>query len=118
MKSKEERIHDEEIRLSEYFKSIPKHKLKAAEGLIQNCAFMRVTLDDLQLEIMESGSTEIYVHGANQRGVKASASLQAYEGIMKLYTSATKELLRIMPKTDESSTDDLKTELEKMIETD
>lgn len=107
----EERVTTEQKRLYVYFQQIPKNQLETAEGLIQNCAFMRVALEDLQQEIIRVGAVEEYVHGKDQRGLKASASLQAYQGTMKLYTSAISKLLRLLPK-EVAETIDLRTQIE------
>lgn len=115
MEEKKERIKREEERLKEYFKSLPKNQFETASGLIQNCAFMRVTLEDLQDEILDHGTSEVYIHGANQKGIKASASLQAYQGTMKIYTSAIGKLIRMLPKETKES-DNIREELIDMMD--
>lgn len=115
MNSKQKRIEEEEKRLNIYFDKLPKNQLEVARGLIQNCAFMKVILEDLQKEIEEDGSTEVYIHGANQKGIKASASLQAYQGTMKIYTNAIHKLIGLLPRyQEENFVNDLKVELERI----
>ena len=48
---------------------------------------MKVTLEDLQEAINENGVTEEYQNGANQRGIKQSATLQSYNALIKNYAS-------------------------------
>lgn len=115
MEDKKERIRREEERLKEYFKGLPKNYFETASGLIQNCAFMRVTLEDLQDEILNHGTSEVYIHGANQKGIKASASLQAYQGTMKIYTSAIGKLIRMLPKEIEQK-DNIRDEIFSMLD--
>lgn len=66
--------------------------------LIQNVAFMKVTLEDLQREINENGATDTYQNGANQWGVKQSATLQSYNALIKNYNTAIKTLSQFIPK--------------------
>ena len=73
---------------------------------------MKVTLEDLQRIINEEGVTETYQNGANQRGIKQSATLQSYNSLIKNYASVIKTLSQLLPK--ESGTNRLT--LEKFLE--
>lgn len=65
--------------------------------LIQNAAFMRVALDDLQEIIAEQGPVEQYQNGANQYGTKQSAALQSYNSLVKNYAAVIKNLFGLLP---------------------
>ena len=58
---------------------------------------MRVTLEDLQEAINENGVTEEYQNGANQRGIKQSATLQSYNALIKNYASVIRTLSQLLP---------------------
>lgn len=72
-------------------------KLRAAEKLVDNAAFMAVLLEGLQSEITANGCTEEYQNGENQKGVKKSAAFDAYSTTIKNYLSAVKQLTDLAP---------------------
>ena len=96
-RSKEKRIENELKRISLYFEEIDGNQLAAVTPLLQNAAFMMVTLQDLQEQINAEGVTETYTNGANQRGVKSSAALQSYNSLIKNYASVIKALAGLLP---------------------
>lgn len=95
--SKEKRITKELKRLTELFAEVDGNQRSIALPLLQNAAFMAVTLQDLQETILESGTTDIYTNGENQTGVKQSAELQAYNSLIKNYASLIKSLSKLLP---------------------
>ena len=96
-KSKETRIKEELIRLKNLFCEVDANQRSMVDPLLQNAAFMKVTLEDLQESILIEGATDIYQNGANQKGMKTSASLQAYNSTMKIYASVIKTLAGLLP---------------------
>ena len=60
-----------------HYAELPKNQMAIVEPLIQNAAFMKITLDDLQKSINADGCSEEYMNGANQYGKKASADLHS-----------------------------------------
>lgn len=95
---KEQRIKKELARISVYFKQVDANQRAMAEPLLQNAAFMAVTLQDLQGVINAEGATEEYRNGQNQYGEKPSASLQAYNAMIKNYAGVIKALAQLLPK--------------------
>lgn len=95
--SRDRRIADEIARISIYFEDVPENQRAIALPLIQNAAFMKVTLEDLQEIIKREGVTETYQNGANQFGVKQSASLQSYNALVKNYAAVVKTLDKLLP---------------------
>lgn len=93
----EKRIKKEIKRLSAYFADAEEERLQAAVPLIENCAFMRCTLEDLAQIVAKDGPIETYQNGENQTGVKQSAALQSYNQTMKTYLNCMKQLLQILP---------------------
>ena len=96
--SKEKRIRTEYARMKKLFSPLPENELNFCEPLLQNAAFMKVTLEDLQETINENGVTDEYRNGANQSGVKASAELQAYNSVAKVYNALMDKLSAKLPK--------------------
>ena len=96
--SKEKRIKTEYSRMKELFSAMPENELRFCDPLLQNAAFMKVTLEDLQQAINENGVTDSYQNGANQSGTKASADLQAYNSLAKVYNALMDKLSAKLPK--------------------
>ena len=95
--SKETRISREKRSLSKLCKDLPDGKKAIAMPLVEQAAFMRVTLADLQDEINKSGCVEEYQNGRNQSGWKTTAALQAYNSTVKNYAAVCERLDRILP---------------------
>lgn len=95
---KEDRIKAEQDRLLELFQDLDENELKVAEGLICQASFLLVTLEDLQLSIIQNGAVGEYKNGANQFGTKQSAELQAYNTTMRTYNAVVNKLLKIVPR--------------------
>ena len=90
--TKEARIKRELDRLKKQFVKLDGRQKAVASSLIQNAAFMKVTLEDLQEIINSEGLIEEYQNGSNQKGVKQSAALQGYNALVKNYTAVLKTL--------------------------
>ena len=101
--TREARIKKEQTRLRKLFAELPPSELAFVSPLLQNMAFMAITLEDLQTEINASGAVDEYMNGAAQYGKKASASIQAYNAILKNYQSAIDKLIGRLPKEQRKS---------------
>lgn len=91
------RIKKEFQRIIIFFEELDENKKAVINPLVQNAAFMRVTLDDLQKIISEQGPVEHYQNGANQFGLKQSAALQSYNALVKNYASVIKTISGFLP---------------------
>ena len=96
--TKDQRIRLEYERMKGLFSAMPENELDFCDPLLQNAAFMKVTLEDLQCQINENGVTDQYQNGANQSGTKASADLQAYNSLAKVYNALMDKLSGKLPK--------------------
>ena len=96
-KDKDIRIYEEFQRLSVYFEDLAEHERSVILPLIQNAAFMRITLEELQKIIAEQGPVEAYQNGENQYGMKQSAALQSYNSLIKNYAAVIKNLFNLLP---------------------
>lgn len=95
--SKEARINTELKRLINFFEEVDENQKAMALPLLQNAAFMKVTLEDLQEIINNEGVTDVYQNGANQHGKKQSATLQSYNSLIKNYANVIKTLSQLVP---------------------
>lgn len=80
------------------FSPLPDNERAFLQPLLENAAFMRVTLDNLQAEIRASGAVDEYQNGENQHGLKIGASIQAYNQLMKTYHNLMDKLLARLPR--------------------
>ena len=97
MKTKDERINAEFKKLTQLYISLPMNKKELLVPMMQNAAFMKATLEDLQQIINEEGATDEYCNGANQFGRKPSANIQAYNTMVKNYTNIIEKLNKLLP---------------------
>lgn len=95
--TKEEKIIKEEKKLLKLYRGLPKNQLILSKKLIQNAAFMAVTLEDLQDAINKNGCVETYRHGENQSGKKATTESQTYNAMIKNYTAIIDKLDKMLP---------------------
>ena len=72
------------------------------EPLVQNASFMQYTLKQLQKDILSSGTVDEYRNGEKQTGVKISASVQAYNAMMKNYNVVISKLSKYVNRDDDS----------------
>lgn len=79
---------------------------KACEVLIDNIAFMSVSLAEIRDNIRKFGFTEVYDNGGGQTGTKDSVHVRAYNNMLKSYNASCKQLLSAIPKKDRDSVDD------------
>ena len=96
-KERNSRINEEFQRIFRFFEDLPENKKSIVLPLIQNAAFMRVTLDDLQRIIAEQGPVEEYRNGETQYGMKQSAALQSYNSLIKNYAAVIQKLFQLLP---------------------
>ena len=101
--TKQKRIKSEAAKLKKFYKDLPANKLFIAQRLIERAAFQRITLEDLEAEINETGVTEVYQNGDSQTGVKQSAAVQAYNAMYKNYQTTLRDLAAMAPELKQAS---------------
>ncbi|HSH35483.1 P27 family phage terminase small subunit [Schnuerera sp.] len=99
--TKDERIKKEMRRLKRIYKDMDPDVKKATQSLIENAAFMVVTLEDLQETINREGVISEYQNGANQWGTKKSPEVEIYNTMIKNHMSIIKQLTDLLPKETE-----------------
>ena len=77
-----------------------------AQGLINNAAFMYITLLSLQQDILLNGCTEEYQNGANQSGIKESSAVKVYNNMIRSYNTVIKNLIGLLPTERQSDVED------------
>lgn len=95
--SKDDYIKCEIKRLKKIFENLTQDAAAVAEKLIENAAFMAVSLNDLQRLINEKGYTEEYQNGENQFGTKKSSEVDIYNTMIKNFNTTMKQLIDMLP---------------------
>lgn len=103
---KEKEIKQEINRINGFLKEIEPKVKKGVKSLIDNVAYMAVTLRELRDDINQEGVITEYQNGENQFGTKKSPKVEIYNTMVKNYTSSFKTLLDLLPKNKEQIIDD------------
>lgn len=93
---KEKQIKKEMLKLKRLFKNLPKDKMKAADGLIQEAAFMKVTLEETRHVIDQEGILEKFEQGA-QKFMREHPATKVYNTMVQRYTTVCKQLFDMLP---------------------
>ena len=102
---KEKRIRQEKDKLKRQFNKIDKKKKSLAARLIENAAFMAITLEELQQEINEKGCISEYKNGENQYGTKKPPEVEVYNTMVKNYAAVIRQLTDLLPEGSEKPND-------------
>ena len=97
----EKSIKAEIKRLTKIFANIDEDKRELCEQLIQNAAFMAVSLRDLQEQIKIDGWVEDYQNGANQKGRKTGSAAVLYTKLINNYRQTIGDLVKLLPKGEQ-----------------
>ena len=91
------RIKREREQLEKIFAGLDENRRNTAASLIENAAFMAVTLADLRKTITEEGVVSKYQNGENQWGTKKSPEVEVYNTMVKNQTAIIKTLCDMLP---------------------
>lgn len=105
-KEKLARVDKEKRKLRRQFSKIDAKTKKVVESLIENAAFMIVTLEDLQEEINRNGAVSFYQNGENQWGTKKSPEVEIYNTMIKNHMTIMKQLTDLLPKMTHNPKDE------------
>ena len=96
---KQKAIKKEITKLRRLFKNLPKDKRQAADGLIQEAAFMRVTLEEARHIIDQQGIIEVFEQGS-QRFLREHPATKVYNTMINRYASVCKQIFDMIPDPD------------------
>lgn len=94
---KEKKIKAELTKLEKLFEDLPDNQLKLAAGLLQNAAFMAVTLRELQQEVIEKGAVIECQSGNGFDTIKDNPAQKAYTTMVARYTNIIAKLSAMLP---------------------
>ncbi len=95
--TKEEKIKQEKDRLIKIYKTLPEKEYKTAEKLIDNVAFMSVTLEDLMAIINNDELVKTTVN-ASQTFMKEHPALTSYNKMYANFLKGIQQLSSLLPK--------------------
>ena len=101
---KAKRIKRELTRLRKSFKPLPEDKRRLAEGLMQEAAFMRVTLEETREIIDQEGVIELFEQG-KQRFLREHPATKVYAALINRYSAVVKQLIDLLPDDDKQKTE-------------
>lgn len=105
--SKSERITNEEKRLRKNYNDIQSDKLAIVDGLIRRAAYMRVTLEDMEIDLDTNGFYELFSQSENQEPYERERPVaRQYQTMNKNYQSIIKQLADLLPKEVSKEEDD------------
>ena len=99
---KQKRIKKELSKLKKVYKDIPKDKMIIVDGLINRAAFMRISLEDMELDIHKDGFVEMFSQSETQSPYERERPVaRLYNSMNKNYQSIIKELTSHLKYLDE-----------------
>lgn len=96
--AKDDAIKKEITKIKSLLKEVDKNKIKGVTSIIENAAFMAVTLRELKEKLNKEGLTCEYQNGENQWGTKKSPEVDIYNTMIKNYIAAMKPLIDLTGK--------------------
>lgn len=94
-----ERISKEERRLKKYYKEVKPDKRAVTDGLIRRAAFMRISLEDMEVDLDVNGFYELFSQSENQDPYERERPVaRQYQSMNKNYQSIIKQLTDLLPK--------------------
>lgn len=90
-------IKKEQRRLQKVLQSLSGDKEIAIKKLIEDAAFLAVTLEETRKIINRDGIIEEYQNGANQKGKKKSSAVEVYDKFLNTYIKVVKQICDSLP---------------------
>lgn len=102
---KQKQIKKEITKLRRLFKNLPKDKQKAAEGLLQEAAFMKATLEETRHIIDKEGILENFEQG-KQKFVREHPATKVYNTMIQRYSTVCKQIFDMLPEETSKQAED------------
>ncbi|MEK5415052.1 hypothetical protein [Paenibacillus sp. FSL L8-0708] len=99
--AKKRRITAEEKRLRESYKKIPDDLMRVADGLIRRAAYMRVTLEDYEIDLDNGGYVEQFTQSEKTKAYERERPVaRLYNQMNRNFQQIIKQLTDMLPKPD------------------
>lgn len=93
---REKKIKQEINRIKKLYKDFSKDKAKVLEGLMNEAAFMKVTLEDMRKDLLKNGVTELFEQG-EQCFNRERPEVKIYTNFIQKYSTVMKQLIDVLP---------------------
>lgn len=93
---REKNIKQELNRIKKLYKEFPKEKSKVLEGLITEAAFMKNALEELRIDLVKNGYTELFEQG-EQAFKRERPEVKIYTNFLQKYSVVMKQLIDLLP---------------------
>src|SRR5690606_7254906 len=93
---KAKKIKAELTRLKKVFKDLPEDKRRIVDGLMQEAAFMRATLEETREIIDREGVIDRFEQGA-QKFLREHPATKVYAAMINRYSAVVKQLIDLLP---------------------
>lgn len=100
--SKENRINEEIENLSYILSIVEDNKKKLADRLIQEFAFVKISIEDTKVIINREGIVEQTV-----RGLKESPATKTYKTLVTILSNLSKQICDLIPENKDEEVDEL-----------
>jgi hypothetical protein len=94
---RKELIVKEFTKLKKSLKEIDESRKLTIEKLLQEAAFMTVTLEETRQIITRDGIIEEYQNGATQKGLKKSSAVEVYDKLLTSYARVVEQINKSLP---------------------
>lgn len=105
IQAKDKMIRAEKRRLKSLLGDLPENKIKAAEGLIDECAFMRATLKQYRDYITTEGLIDVMPQG-DYSIKREHPAVRSYSTMVQKYATVCKQLFDMLPQKTPIPDDD------------
>ena len=100
-KTKNDRINIEKARLIKIYKDVPNEEKSIIEGIINRAAFMRVTLEDMEVDLDTGGFVEMFTQSEKTEPYERERPVaRLYNTMNKNYQSIIKQMSDLVPKKE------------------
>jgi proline dehydrogenase len=95
--SVEARMKKELQRLKKLMNKVPEDKKQMAGNVARRIAFMQITLEDLEKDILENGYSEMFSQQKDIVYERERPAVRIYNTTIKNYAAACKQLVDLIP---------------------
>ena len=104
-KEKEKKIKKELNRLIKIINGISPERHEVAKALVEELAFMKVTLEECREVVNREGIIETFEQG-KQRFLREHPATKVYSTLINRYVAACKQLIDLLPAAEVSKAED------------
>jgi hypothetical protein len=106
--SVDQRLKRELTRLRKLINKVPEDKKQLAGNVARRIAFMQITLEDLERDMLDNGYTELFSQQKDIQYDRERPAVRIYNATIKNYAAACKQLVDLIPEsTAEQEKDEL-----------